>query len=90
MLESRKEKIRNIEITPEKQICTTENKQTKDDTINTVEEVDTCSNSKHSLVLPGFVIPSPFKNSLFWPEPTKKVKVRNSRVKVPSVGTSDA
>ncbi|XP_074039925.1 uncharacterized protein [Leptinotarsa decemlineata] len=82
--------LQNIEMTPEKRTDNVEGKQSRGELVNEAEIGDSRSNTKHSRVLPGVVIPSPFKNSLFWPEPTKKVIRRNIRVKVPSVGTSDA
>ncbi|XP_074029005.1 uncharacterized protein [Leptinotarsa decemlineata] len=82
--------LQNIEMTPEKRTDNVEGKQSRGELVNEAEIGDSRSNTKHSRVLPGVVIPSPFKNSLFWPEPTKKVIKRNIRVKVPSVGTSDA
>lgn len=35
-------------------------------------KVDAYNNSRHSKILLGAIIPSPFKNSLFWFESTKK------------------
>lgn len=41
------------------------------------------------LLSSGELIPSPFKKTLFWPEPSKAVnKVRRSKEKIPSVATS--
>ncbi|KAI4459548.1 transferrin [Holotrichia oblita] len=68
-------------ITPEK-------KNTKDsDKICSQQNIE----NRISTVLPGVIVPSPFKNSMFWPNPStsKKIK-RKMNVKVPSVGTSDA
>lgn len=65
-VECRKEIIKELKQTLEKHIYTTE-----ENTINKAEKMD---NRKHSRVLPGVVIPSPVKNSLFWPAPIKKIK----------------
>ncbi|XP_030767162.1 uncharacterized protein LOC115890938 [Sitophilus oryzae] len=48
-------------------------------------------NDSFSNILPDVSIPTPFKTSLFWPEPssTKKTNIKR-KVKIPSVGTSDA
>lgn len=83
--ENNKEEIlENIQLTPQKRTDIIENEQIREESVNKAKNVD-----KHSRVLPGVIIPSPFKNSLFWPEPTKKVTSRKIRVKIPSVGTSD-
>ncbi|XP_072400806.1 uncharacterized protein [Diabrotica undecimpunctata] len=78
-----------LQLTPEKSTVI-EEKQLREELVNKDEDMKTCRSNKHSRVLPGVVIPSPFKNSLFWPEPTKKITSRKCRIKVPSVGTSDA
>jgi hypothetical protein len=91
-IETIEERLGNMQNTPKKYIDIIENEPPREQTIESAEGGYPRSSTKPSpLKLPsGVLVPSPFKKSLFWPEPTKKVKSRKSRVKVPSVGTSDA
>jgi hypothetical protein len=91
-IETIEERLENMQNTPEKHIDIIGNEPPREQTIKSAEGGYPRSSTKSSpLKLPsGVLAPSSFKKSLFWPEPTKKVKSRKSRVKVPSVGTSDA
>lgn len=62
------------------------NEKDKENTINGQKGNDSFTN-----ILPVVSIPTPFKESLFWPEPTASKKFQARRqIKLPSVGTSDA
>lgn len=56
---------------------------------NPTPSLQTPQKETQVLLSSGELIPSPFKKTLFWPEPSKAVnKVRRSKEKIPSVATS--
>ncbi|KAK5644648.1 hypothetical protein RI129_005948 [Pyrocoelia pectoralis] len=65
--------------------------ETNSTSVESILQDQQTKESKYAKILPGVLIPTPFKNALFWPEPIEtKKKLVKRQIKVPAVGTSDA